>query len=1100
MDDFERAVLLCLDPSAEPSVHAQALEYCGRIRDSPDGPTFAIGHLTPSARPEVAFWCLQLVHHFVAATPPSSTPSSVRQPILEYATVITTTHAASHPQPPYIRNKLAQVVAALVAADYPEVWPGAMHKYILPLASAADKRTPASLDLFFRVMRALDEDVTSIRAAQSSEPARKVSVRVKDAIRDDCIPQLISLLATLVSVPTYVDHAYDLVARNVEWLDIGLFTNNTFIPGIYSAITSATPAPTRAAAAYALRAILSKRMSQENKLALLTHLQVLSLLPAIPHTVPADDDAGPAAPGSEKLLTADLTIQSGRKETAALVNCIAAIALDMLRSLAPTGKCKTTGADPNTPEAQATLQIASGIAEAALPLALRFVSADVDDSMSAEALQCVTSYINTFSRLNASERQTPSNANDAAMAIATPSAEDAPDLSVWTRGHAGLVATLTVIDEKACFPPDYNPSDKADEEHPFALLRHVLIKSVLRGIARAVPSMVLEFVRRIATHPATASSVPRTELVLSMLSLLSETAPDVPGVSDTLVSALSNPPRFSLPADLSGPAAGQVNAVTIAHFNLVTRCSRLVLLAQDPSLLVTILEPFFDDRGLRHPTSASVRSHASYLLLKVTKPLRTAISTRHLDAVVGAIQPLLFPVLPTNAGRLFTDQMNLFETAGYLVGTDPNRADSINYLSILLKATMDALGCATTLEQKNGVVTAAGQLSKGFGGDSKPLLLAESSDPSPPGSPSDRKKVVSGGGDVLSSRVDANGTSSGGTDIKIQKPKPLTEQALGMWSACLEAILADVGLMGSEAGKAVMSAELRDKVTFFLHRMVDTMGPSVVPYLGAVMKVLLCNAQTASEVQAMTVLASQAVGKFAAEFEGVMTDIFADMVTRVFQFPPTVDPTTRLAMSEEGREAVELHKGYCYLVHAILAADIPNVLTAPGNAPLLNGIATALAEAIVGDKLDSRAAPTVMKMSMSIISKLTAVWITPFGEDIVRDLGRCPDSSQRGFSQFLLEVMAPACVQSAVVSSLFRSGNYRTGSGMSVLVENAGMQRAMAMRLGPRFGAAVSERGFGVDASAAPEVAAYVQALYQPSIGLQQLAGMFVALVSRMPR
>jgi Exportin-T/Exportin 1-like protein len=1094
MDDFERAVLVCLNPSAETAVQSQALEYCRQIRDSPDGPAFALARLTPPARPEAAFWCLQLLHQSVVIAPSiprASSVSPVRQPVLDYATALVTTHATSNPQPPYIRNKLAQLIASLIAAEYPATWPGAMSEFVLPLASAADKRTPASLDLFFRIMRALDEDVTSIHAAQVSETTRVVSVRVKDAIRDDCIPQLISLLATLVAVPAYVDHAYDLIARNVEWLDISLFANDNFMPAIYSSLTCAAPSPTRAAAAYAFRAILSKRMSQENKLALLTHLQVLSLLRAIPHVVPDDDDASSNSPGLDKLSAADLNIQSGRRETAALVNCIASIALDMLRTYAPAGKNKISVVNPSAREVM--LQVAGSIAEAALPLALRFVSADVDDSMSAEALQCVTGYINTFSRLNASERPISSEgANGAQIHSSVSQGEDTPDLSVWTHGHQGLVATLSVIEEKACFPPDYNPADEADDEHPFSLLRHVLVKSVLRGIARAVPSMVLEFVRRIASHPATATSVPRTELVLTMLALLSETAPDVAGVSETLISAISNPPRFPQSPDLSGPAAGQVDAVTIAHFNLVARCSRLVLLAQNEALLVTILEPFVDNRGLRHPTSASVRSHSAYLLLKVARPLRASIASRHLDAVMGAIQPLLFPVQPTNAGQVFTDQMNLFEAAGYLVGTDPNRPDSINYLGTLLRAMIDALRPGVSVEHQCGVVTAAGQLSKGFGGDSKLLILAGSSDISNPGSPGGK---APGG---ISSTGDGNVSGGGGSslDIKTQKSKPLSEQALAMWTACLEAILSNVGLMSAEAAGTSMHGELREKVMFFLHRMVDTMGAAVVVYLKAVMKVLLRNASTASDVRGVTVLASQAVGKFAVEFEPVMTEIFADIVQRVFHFPAVVDPSTMLAMSEVAREAVELRKGYCYMVHAILAADIAKVLTADVNAPLLHGVTSALAESIIGEGLDLRAAATVMKMSMSIMTKLTNCWITPFGDDVVTGFGDGPGGRQRGFSQFLVDVMAPACVKSGIVSSLFAGGNYKTGAGMAVVTENVGMQRTIAMRLGPRFGEAVASRGFaGLNS---PDVATFVNALYQPAVSLTQLSSMYVSLVQRM--
>jgi hypothetical protein len=131
---------------------------------------------------------------------PSHGPAQVaRQSVLDFSTAVTTTYAATNPLHNFVRNKIAQLVSAFVAAYYPDGWPDAIRKFIIPLAS--DETTLGSLDLFFRVLHALDDDITSIHAAQISESARLISVLVKDAIRIDCTQEFVEILATLVAVP-----------------------------------------------------------------------------------------------------------------------------------------------------------------------------------------------------------------------------------------------------------------------------------------------------------------------------------------------------------------------------------------------------------------------------------------------------------------------------------------------------------------------------------------------------------------------------------------------------------------------------------------------------------------------------------------------------------------------------------------------------------------------------------------------------------------------------------------------------------------------------------------------------------------------------------
>jgi hypothetical protein len=294
---------------------------------------------------------------------------------------------------------------------------------------------------------------------------------------------------------------------------------------------------------------------------------------------------------------------------------------------------------------------------------------------------------------------------------------------------------------------------------------------------------------------------------------------------------------------------------------------------------------------------------------------------------------------------------------------------------------------------------------------------------------------------------------------------------------------------------ASLDPMLREKTVFVLHRMVDTMGVSVIPYLGAVLQLLLTGASSPAEVRGVLVLASQAVSKFGKAFQIVVTSVFADMVRRVYECPPAIDASTMLAMSEEARECVELRKAYYYLLSTILTADIPGVFLAERNAVLVPGVVSSLVDAVIGRDVDVRAAPTVMKMCMSSLARMVGHWVTPFGVDAVTGFGDV-NGQPRGFTQYVVEEVAPATVRSCVESNLFRGGDFASGGVVAVIGENVALQRTCAVRVGPAFGEALQARGFGALLPARrQDVATYTASLYASGVSTRSLSKMFIALV-----
>lgn len=1093
MGDLDTAVLLCLDPSADPAVRARALRFCDDVRAAPDGPRFVMQNLARAApmRPEVAFWCLQVLHDAVSspARYQAADPAALRAAVLRYLSAAVYPAAefvlpapsagmpppapvpsaapgasgASAQLPPFLLNKLAQLVVALIGADYPHAWPDAFQNTVLALVSSDVARTDAAVSMFFRILRALDDDVTSVRAAQVTDQSRAISMRVKDGIRTDCVNKLVSWCAELVLVPRFASFALDIVARYVEWVDIGLFACDKFLNPIYTAVTSTDVSPARPAAAVALRAIVIKRMDARSKLTLLDALRVTSLLPAIPVSALSahSEEADP-----------ELALQSGVIETAALVNAIAMVALDTLKSSTKQGRA----ADMDVVEA------ASRVAEVALPVALRFLGENADETTSAQTVQFVSTFVNTYARLRSRSDAGGSNGGtDEAGA------------------GSAIAAILNVVEERSRFPADYDPrQDKDDtEEPPFAVLRHVLVKSVFRGIVRSFPALCLTFVQRLAGVASDTGDVALTELVLTMLIVLIEAAPDeTPGLTQFRAMAMANPPSCMSSARPSNVVQQhQLESVSLTYFNLVARSYRTFFsTAEDSGLLAAVLPVFFDGRGLAHPTSPTIRSQAAYSLLKLTRPLRSLIAGSHIDAVLGAVQPLLLPVQPDSTTQAFQDQMLVFETVGYLLGTDHKRERSLSYLSELLKPLV------VSMQEQDGVsaipyISAAGVLSKGFGGDSKPLLL-------PIGKPSSGQNVEERTSPGSADHDNGNNGNSG-KDVKLKRIAPLSQEMRAVWCACLEAVLKAASSSMRQVPSQSPSLpgttmELRAKLLFFLHRMVDTIGAPVLRYLEQVLPEMLRSSSSPTDLRDVIILASQAVTKFGAAFEAVAVATYMPVVQRVHELSYNLDTNTLMAMSEEGREAVEVHRAYTYFLHALVTTDLIHVLTLPANIGILQWVVSSQLSSAVGASLDLRAAGSVMKMSFSILYHMVQNWVVVETEGAENGLAgsREKSTSPPGFTQFVIDELAPACIMSGVQGTLFRSGEYDNGSAVSVLTENVTLQRICSTRIGPAFGKAM--RSKAMSSLPQDQVNEYLTALYTMSVTVSTLVPAFMSLLRRL--
>ncbi|RCV13949.1 hypothetical protein SETIT_2G387400v2 [Setaria italica] len=277
MDDLEQAILLASDSpaaaAASPSVRAEALAFCARARDeSPPSSLLrlCLSGLASSPHAQVHFWCLQSLHDALLRRRlvlPDDL-ALLRSSLLSLAV---SSHAAS---PPFLRNKLAQLVALLVRLDYPHVYPS----YFLDLLPPAPPQ-PGQTDMFARVLISLDDDLLSQDYPRSADEASD-AMRVKDSMRAQCVPQIArhwhAAAATLRTAdPAAAAVALDAARRCISWIDVGLVANDVFVPLLFDiAMSPGSVAPLAAAAVGCLAAVAAKRMDARAKVGLLRSLLV----------------------------------------------------------------------------------------------------------------------------------------------------------------------------------------------------------------------------------------------------------------------------------------------------------------------------------------------------------------------------------------------------------------------------------------------------------------------------------------------------------------------------------------------------------------------------------------------------------------------------------------------------------------------------------------------------------------------------------------------------------------------------------------------------------------------------------------------------------
>ncbi|KAL0701575.1 hypothetical protein Bca4012_057697 [Brassica carinata] len=829
MDDLERAILISFESGAvEADLLSQAVAYCQQMKESPDVCKICIQKLWFCKLVQVQFWCLQTLQDVLSAKYGSMSLdelSCVRKAVFSMACLegVDNENVVRVVEGPvFVKNKLAQVLVTLIYFEYPLVWSSVFVDFMGHLSKG-----PVVIDMFCRVLNGLDDELISLDYPRSPEEIA-VAARVKDAMRQQCVPQIARAWYDIVSLymnsdPDLSATVLDCMRRFVSWIDINLVANDAFVPLLFELILSVGLSDqVRGAAAGCVLAMVAKRMEPHSKLPLLKTLQISRVFGLVSEDV-------------------DSELVS---KVSALVTGYAVEVLECHKRL-------------NSEETKA---VSMDLLNEVLPSVFYVMrNCEVDSTFS--IVQFLMGYVSTLKGL--------------------------PALKEKQLLH--ITQILEVIRIQICYDPMYrNNLDSLDkigleEEDRMSEFRKDLFV-LLRTVGRVAPEVTQNFIRNALANAVESSSERNVEEVEAALSLLYSL-----GESMTEEAMKSGSGCLSelIPMLLTTKFPGHSHRlIALVYLENITRYMKFI--QENSQYIPNVLGAFLDERGLHHQ-NVHVSRRAYYLFMRVVKLLKSKL-VPYIDKILQNLQDTLSQLTTMGfASRKLSgteDGTHIFEAIGLIIGLEDVPAEKqSDYLSLLL----------TPLCQ---------QIEKG---------LMEAKVASPEDFP---VKIAS----MQFAIVAINALSKGFSERLVTASRP----RIGlMFKQTLDVLLKIL----IEFPKV---EPLRSKVISLIHRMVETLGPSVLPYLPRALEQLLADSEQPKEMVGFLVLLNQLICKFSTSLRGILEEVYPVVAERIFKVisidglrPPSGTVT------EEMRELIELQRTLFTFLHVMVTHDLSSVFLTP---------------------------------------------------------------------------------------------------------------------------------------------------------------------------
>ncbi|XP_019198752.1 PREDICTED: exportin-T-like [Ipomoea nil] len=526
---------------------------------------------------------------------------------------------------------------------------------------------------------------------------------------------------------------------------------------------------------------------------------------------------------------------------------------------------------------------------------------------------------------------------------------------------------------------------KEEEDRMVEFRKDLLV--LLRSVGRVAPDVTQIFIRNSLASAVASSEDKNIEEIEAALSLFYSFGESV---TDEIMRTGGGLLGDLVPMLLSTKFRCHSNRlVALVYLETITRYVKFV--QESTQYIPMVLGAFLDERGIHHP-NIKVSRRASYLFMRVVKLLKAKL-VPYIETILQSLQDTVsqFTTMSYSSKEFLgsEDGSHIFEAIGLLIGMEdvPLEKQS-EYLSALLTPLCRQVE-ALLLNAK--------------------LVNPEES----PGKIVNLQQII----------MAINALSKGFSERLVTASRP----AIGlMFKQTL-----DVMLQILDVFPKVES--LRCKVTSFVHRMVETLGASVFPYLPKALELLLVESEP-KEVVGFLVLLNQLICKFNTAVGDILEEVYPAIAGRVFSILPRDDiPSGPGGNTEEIRELRELQRMFYTFLHVIATHDLSSVFLSAKTRVYLDTMMQMLLYSCCTHK-----DITIRKACVQIFIRLIKDWCTrPYGEEKVP-----------GFQSFIIEVFATNC---CLYSVLDKSFEFRDANTLVLFGEIVLAQKVMYEKFGNDF-------------------------------------------------
>ncbi|KAI5083164.1 hypothetical protein GOP47_0002907 [Adiantum capillus-veneris] len=226
---------------------------------------------------------------------------------------------------------------------------------------------------------------------------------------------------------------------------------------------------------------------------------------------------------------------------------------------------------------------------------------------------------------------------------------------------------------------------------------------------------------------------------------------------------------------------------------------------------------------------------------------------------------------------------------------------------------------------------------------------------------------------------------------------------------------------------------LRGKVISFLHRMIETLGSSMFPFLPTAFQQLLVESEP-KEMLEFLVLINQLISTFKSGIKDLIQELFPYILGHVFTtLPNETYPEGPESHTEEMQNLQELERVYFTFLQGITSNELSSILLSSKNSHLLNDVIQSVLVASCQHK-----DVLVRKVCVQIFTRLVKDWCGT----------RVEEEKVPGFRGFIVETFAAKC---CVYSVLEPSFNLRDANTFNLFGEIVAAQKVIYDYCGNEF-------------------------------------------------